>query len=107
MILHLPKGDLNVTFVKNTTQKGRRILGAYECAKYDDIYKAYKKPSTHKVAAFNDIMNEMVHVGGSDMRITGAGSDYFSCAYMVKDKSGFDYIIYHTQCNRFCVQIPV
>lgn len=108
MILHLPKGDLAVTFVKNTTQKGQRILGAYECAKYDDIYKAYKKPSSHKVAAFYEIMNEMDRVGGSDMRITGAGSNYFSCAYKVEDEGhGFDYIIYHTQCNRFCVQIPV
>lgn len=106
MTLHLPKGDLEVTFVKNTTQKGQRILKAYECAKYDHIYEAYKKPSNHKVVAFNDIMNEMSRVGGSDMRITGAGSDYFSCAYTVKDGSGFDYIIYHTQCNRFCVQIP-
>ena len=106
MILHLPKGDLEVTFVKIQHKKGQRILRAYECAKYDDIYKAYKKPSTHKVVAFNDIKKEMECVGGSNMRITGAGCDYFSCAYSVKDGSGFDYIIYHTPCNRFCVQIP-
>ena len=106
MTLHLPKGDLEVTFVKNTTQKGQLILRAYEYAKCDDICKAYKKPSTYKVVAFNEIMKEMSDVGGSNMRITGAGSNYFSCAYTVKDGSGFRYVVYHTPCNRFCVQIP-
>ena len=106
MTLHLPKGDLEVTFVKNTTQKGQRILRAYEYAKCDDICKAYKKPSTHKVVAFNEIKKEMSDVGGSNIRITGAGYNYFSCAYKVRDGSGFRYVVYHTPCNRFCVQIP-
>ena len=113
MTLHLPKGDLEVTFVKNTTQKGQRILRAYEHAKYDDIRKAYGKPSSHKIEAFNEIVKEMNDAGGKDMRITGAGSDYFSCAYKVRDGAcinnghGFDYIIYHTHVNRYCVEVPV
>ena len=107
MILHLSKGDLEVTFIKNTTQKGQHIIRAYECAKYDDICKAYKKPSINKVAAFNDIKKEMNRVGGTNIRITGAGSDFFSCTYKVRDEvHGFDYIIYHTRFNRFCVQVP-
>lgn len=113
MTLHLPKGDLEVTFVKNTTQKGQRILRAYEYAKHDDICKAYKKPSGHKVDAFNDIKKEMERLGGSNMRITGAGCDFFSCAYKVRDGAiindghGFDYIIYHTPSYRYCVEVPV
>ena len=106
-VLHTANGStLNVTWVNTHTEKGRRIIRAHTCAKVDDICKAYKKPSTHKVVAFNDIKKEMETVGGNQMRITGAGCDYFSCAYTVKDGSGFTYIVYHTPCNRFCVQKP-
>lgn len=110
--LYLPKGKLEVTFVKNTTQKGQQIIRAYENAKYDDIRKAYGRPSSNKIEIFNEIVKEMKDAGGSGMRITGAGNDYFSCAYKVRDGAcinnghGFDYIIYHTHVNKFCVQLP-
>ena len=106
-ILHTANGStLNVTWVNTNTVKGEHIISSYENAEKDDIHKAYGKPSSKKVSAFNVIKKEMENVGGTNMRITGAGCDYFSCAYTVKDGSGYQFIVYHTQCNRFCVQLP-
>lgn len=94
---------LHCTKVNRTTQCARDTIRRYENAKYDSIYKAYKKPSNKKVEAFQEILKEMSNVKGYDMRITGAGCDVFSCAYRVKDGSGVEYIIYHTPTNRYCV----
>lgn len=95
--------ELDVTFVKATTQKGEHMLSKYEHAKYDSIHKAYGRPSNAKVTAFNQIVKEMRDVEGSGMRITGAGSDIFSCGYKVESESGETYLIYHTPMNRFAV----
>ena len=94
---------LSVIFVKPTTKKGEHLISRYEHAKFDSIHKAYGKPSSAKVSAFNEILKEMSEVGGTGMRITGAGSDIFSCAYKVKELLGETYLIYHTPLNRFAV----
>lgn len=95
--------QLSVTFVKPTTKKGEHLISRYEHAKFDSIHKAYGRPSSAKVSAFNNILKEMSEVDGTGMRITGAGSDIFSCAYKVKDISGETYLIYHTPVNRFAI----
>lgn len=95
------------TKVNRNTKQAERIIRAYEKAKYDDILKAYGRPSSRKISSFNEIKNEMVRVKGFNMRITGAGSDVYSCAYQVKDGSDITYIIYHTPSNRFCVEYKV
>ena len=105
MTLLTPGIDLNVTMVKPTTQKGQRIINAYFMAKYDDIRKAYGKPSVFKIKAFEEIKQEMKDAGGENLKMTGAGSDYFSCAYKVWDIDGNPYIIYHTHVNRFAVSL--
>ena len=69
-----------------------------------DLKAAYTKPSSKKQEAFDAIKKEMKEVDGYGMRITGAGSDYFSCAYKVKDNTGEEYIIYHTHVYRWAVQ---
>lgn len=94
-----------LTLIKNTTQRGQQIIRAYENAKHDDIHKAYGKPSSHKVDAFNKIKKEMELVKGTNIRITGAGSDYFSCAYKAKSDDGKTYIIYHTHIRVYAVEI--
>lgn len=99
---------LNVTWINRNTQKGERVIHMYDYTrKGDTIYKAYGRPSQRKVDAFNEIVKEMSSVGGYSMRITGAGSDVFSCAYKVKDGSGITYLVYHTPDNRFAIEYQV
>jgi len=99
---------LNVTWLNTTTQKAQRVIHMYEYTKKgDSIFKAYNHPSDRKIDAFNQILREMVNVGGFNMRITGAGSDVFSCAYQVKDGSGITYLVYHTPDNRFAIEYKV
>ena len=107
-ILNTASGNtLNITWVNSSTQKAKDIIRRYEKAKYDDIRKAYGKPSSTKISTFEIIKQEMYEVKGFNMRITGAGCDVYSCAYQVKDGSGITYIIYHTPSNRFCVEYKV
>lgn len=106
--LHTPANiTLVCTKVNRSTQEARTKIRSYDKAKYDSIYKAYKKPSCRKVDAFHEILKEMDQVKGYDMRITGAGSDVFSCAYKVKDGSGVVWLIYHTPSNRFAIEYSV
>ena len=85
MTLLTPGIDLEVTLVKASTKKGQQIISAWLNSTKDDIFKAYGKPSSFKVKAFNDIKKEMKEADGSSLKMTGAGSDYFSCAYKVWD----------------------
>ena len=97
--------ELNVTWINPTTKKAKRVIRMYEYTKKgNSIFKAYNRPSNKKIGAFYDILKEMSDVGGFNMRITGAGSDVFSCAYQVKDGSDITYLVYHTPSNRFAVE---
>lgn len=96
--------DLNVTLLNPNTKRARSLVRSYRnTTKGDDIYKAYKKPSSRKVNAFQEIKKEMEAVGGYSLRITGAGSDFFSCAYKVEGDDNKLYLIYHTAVNRFAI----
>ena len=107
-ILHTASGvDLRCTWLNPSTQQAKSMISRYEKSEKSDICQAYKSPSTHKVVAFNAIKEEMVKVHGTGMKITGAGCDFFSCAYTVKDGSDIIYLIYHTPSNRFCIEYKV
>ena len=69
---------------------------AYNRSTIYDVREAYKNPSYFKKAAFDAIWMEMHRLGGHDLRITGANSMHFSCAYVLGDK-----LIYHTHANRY------
>ena len=57
--------DLNVTFVKASTQKGKNLISAFRnSTKGDSIFKAYAKPSQKKIEAFYEIKKEMQEKGG-------------------------------------------
>ena len=104
MTLKTRGADLDVTIVNPNTQKGRNLIRAFRnSTKGDSIYKAYGKPSAKKVYAFETIKQEMAAVQGYGIRITGAGSDFFSCAYKLIDPEGKTYLIYHTHVNRFAI----
>ena len=107
--LHLPCGiTLVCTKVNRNTKAAEGIIHKYEYTKKgNSIYTAYGKPSQRKVEAFFEIKREMEKVNGFNMRITGAGSDVFSCAYQVKDGSEITYLIYHTPNNRFAIEYKV
>lgn len=99
---------LNVTWINPSTKKAERVIHMYEYTKKgDSIFKAYARPSNRKIDAFNAILKEMSEVGGFAMRITGACSDVFGCAYQVKDGSGIIYLVYHTPRNRFAVEYKI
>ena len=96
--------DLNVTLLNPNTQRAQTLIRSYRnTTRGNDIYKAYKKPSSRKVAAFQEIKKEMKAVGGYGIKITGAGSDFFSCAYKVEGDDDNIYLIYHTAINRFAI----
>ena len=98
--------DLNVTYVNPNTKKAQHMINAFiNSRRGDSIFKAYAKPSQKKIEAFYEIEREMRDVDGYGMRITGAGSDIFSCAYKLVDPEGHTYLIYHTPCNRFAIKL--
>ena len=96
--------NLNVTPINPTTKKAEHMIHAYEKSTASTIWQAYGKPSDRKVSAYQKIVKEMSEAKGYGMRITGAGSDIFSCAYVLKDPEGHRYLIYHTPSNRFAIK---
>ncbi len=94
---------LEVTVVNPTTQQAQRMISAYKRTRLgNSIYTAYGRPSYRKVNAFNHIESEMNFVGGYGMRITGAGSSIFTCAYILPVDNK-EYLIYHTPTYRFAI----
>ena len=72
------------------TKLNKQRIISYKLSTKKTIWEAYKKPSSRKVSAYNNIKKEMESLGGYGLRITGAGSDTFSCAYRLDNK-----LIYH------------
>lgn len=99
--------ELNVTWLNPTNKKAQGVIRRYEHSSADDIYKAYGRPSDRKVSSFYLIKGEMATVKGFDIRIIGAGSDVYSCAYQVKDGSGVTYLVYHTPDNRYAIEYKI
>lgn len=90
----------NYTYLNYTTQQAQRYIYNYSKSTCTDIYDAYEKPSSYKVRSFMELLEKMKNLGGRDMRITGAGSNYYSCAYLL-DEDYDTYLIYETACNTF------
>lgn len=91
-----------MTNLNENTKAAQLMISCYiSTARGDSIYKAYRRPSEAKVNAYNAIKKEMSEVGGYGFRITGAGSHFFSCAYLVNciadgETEATKYLIYHT-----------
>lgn len=98
--------DYSFAYVNENTERGKRMLKAYSKATNTDIYKAYKKPSSKKVSSFNKLKEKMEDLDGHGMRITGAGSDQYSCAYIINIDNE-PYLIYETSCNSYIVKYSV
>lgn len=91
-----------MTNLNEHTKAAQSMISRYiNTTKGSSIYKAYCKPSAAKVEACDKIKKEMSEVGGYGFRITGAGSHFFSCAYLVNhiadgETEPTKYLIYHT-----------
>lgn len=89
-----------MTILNKNTQQAAGMINRYNAARRSSIYDAYSKPSIAKVRAFNSIHKEMENCNGRNMRITGAGSSIFSCAYVITEDNT-NFLIYHTHMNVF------
>lgn len=90
----------NYTYLNYTTQQAQRFIYRYDKSNKHTIYEAYNSPSTEKVQTFYELVEKMKELGGRDMRITGAGSNYYSCAYLL-DEDSDTYLIYETHANTY------
>ena len=89
----------HITMSKDT-KRAQSFIKRYNLSRLgNSIYTAYKKPSNAKVEAFNVIKKEMEDIGGTDMRITGAGSNFFSCAYKLKNS-----LVVHVPTDVFVIK---
>ena len=92
------------TPLNNTTKKAQRVLARYTWSRKSDIYEAYKNPSSTKVSTFYQLKRKMEDLNGYGMKITGAGSDQYSCAFLITDnKTNKTYLIYETSCNSYII----
>ena len=91
--------------LNSSTQYAQELLRKYSKSKKASIRDAYAKPSADKEKAFNEILEEMASVDGGGMRITGAMSYHFSCAYLATDDSHRKWLIYNTRTNRFAIPV--
>jgi hypothetical protein len=89
-----------MTILNKNTEKAKGMICRYNAARRSSIYEAYGKPSIAKIRAFNSIHKEMENCNGRNMKITGAGSSQFSCAYVITEDNT-NFLIYHTSSNVF------
>lgn len=82
------------------TQKQSEIFRKYCNSSATSLHDVYKTWSAEKEEVFNACLSDMKRNGGQDMRIIGAGPQFFSCAYSVIRDDGA-YLVYHTYANRF------
>lgn len=87
------------------TKKAKSLVTSYlhTDSNRDSLEKCYKSCSNDKRTSFNRIWHEMKQMNGHDMRITGAGTYTYSCAYIIDNFEGKKVLIYHTACNRYVI----
>ena len=68
--------------INNNTQKAQAYINAYNRSNIDNIYKAYKKPSTAKTNADYDCRMMMESEGGHDYKIIRHSGYFFTVAWI-------------------------
>lgn len=91
------------TILNEKTKDAQKKIERYNESNKYDIYDAYTQPSSTKVSSFYKLLNKMKELDGYDMKITGAGSDNYSCAYKIKENEAV-YLIYETRLNSFKIK---
>lgn len=96
--------------VNETSKKDQRIARDYydyyrrAWRLYDDIFAAYKTPSTAKIRAWEGCKSLCAYMNGRGLAITAAGCQVFSACFVFTDKeTGKDGFCYITRDHtRFC-----
>lgn len=92
---------------KNTiklNKKQQQLFNNYLNARYKDLKQAYKTCSNAKVISYQNILDEMRKNNGYNVRITGANSCVYSCAYkyqIFNDNEIITKLVYHTHKNKY------
>ena len=68
--------------INNNTKKAQAYINAYNRSNIDNIYKAYKKPSTAKTNADYSCRMMMEREGGHGYKIIAHGSSFFTVAWI-------------------------
>jgi len=71
--------------LRKETKRGSEFINAHKMSKFSDIYEAYGRPSSAKCSAFRRCVEMCNKENGRCLRITGAGSFFFSVAWLTDD----------------------
>lgn len=89
--------------------KSKKGIGMLHRWRYSDkgseLTDVYAALSRQKLQAWDRIKKEQATIGGEALRITGANTYQFSCAYSVTDKLGQRWLIYHTSYSRYAIPL--
>lgn len=89
MTKHLLEKKYPVEWLNPTTEKAIKYNANYQLTtKGNSIFTAYGRPSQKKINAFGRCEQLMKDLKGTNMRVTGAGSHFFSCAFKFNFKGG-------------------
>lgn len=94
-----------LTKISSTSERGAHIINAYEASHMKTLREAYPSHySVKKEEAFKYCEDLMHELGGSDMRITGSCTNFFSVAFKYTDKeTGEKRLAYITHANDYYV----
>lgn len=81
------------------SQKGMHYINAYERSKAANLHDVYKNPSSNKMHAYYDCMEDAEKHNAENMRIIAHNCNFFSCA--AKSKDG---LIVYTHANTYIVK---
>lgn len=85
--------------IKKETKRGQGFICAHKLSKFTTIYDAYKKPSAAKCAAYRQCLNKCNDENGRAFRVTGAGTQSFSVAWLTDDGLRVE-----TACNSYLIK---
>lgn len=97
--MYMTINGYNYTVLNAKTKKANDYMRRYS-SNYGGLYNNYKSCSSRKQAAWEEICRRLF-----DVRITGAGSDFFSCAGILLDKeTGKKHFVIETPSYSYIVE---
>lgn len=84
--------------LNTNTKRAQAYIYSYKRSNIDDIYGAYKNPSTRKTRADYECRAQMMSESGHGYRIIGYNSDRFTAAWIVGNSLRIE-----TACNSFVI----
>lgn len=84
--------------LNTNTKRAQAYIYAYKRSSIEDIYGAYKNPSTNKVRANYYCYDQMMSENGNGYRIIRHNCNYFTAAWIVGNSLRIE-----TACNSFVI----